>query len=246
MSIACSEHRIIGCIGLALSGLLALISLTGLLTIETLLSYALLSVAVSLVILLLDSRLVALGYLGMFLAIILALKLLNSSILVGVLLILPIIQARYYKSFRPDIIVAGLGVVLALLSTITWNPLFLSATLIAYTTLAFIASRRIHTLSMAIAAIVPVVWGIAIGLMATLIVILLSVVAGSYIERVGCPFKRDSRLVFYGTLTSTAGILLAVIGSSLGTISYGLWILGLLLLASGLLVPRTPLSLKSS
>ncbi|MEM0491407.1 MAG: hypothetical protein QXR02_04400 [Acidilobaceae archaeon] len=246
MSVGCKGHRIMACAGLALSGFISLLSLTNLFTIEILLSYALLSLAMSLTILLLDSAMIVLSYLGIFIAIILALKILNAnSILLGALLIPLIVQASYYKGFRSDILTAGLGVVLVILFTIVWDPLFLSATLIVYTTLALKASRRAHTLSMLIGVIIPILWGVIVGLMTTITATILSIVAGAYIERVGCPFKRDSKLIFYGALISTTSLLLAIL-SGLNTIIYGLWILGFLLLVSGLLVPQKPLSQKSS
>ncbi|MCX8195567.1 MAG: hypothetical protein N3F67_00555 [Acidilobaceae archaeon] len=112
----------------------------------------------------------------------------------------------------------------------------LPLSVLSLSALAYLISRRLHTLVLSLGALVPLLDPL-VGLMAALtaVLVVVGIVPGR--EQRGCPFRIDSKLVFYGAVIASAGILLGIAGISW---AYAAWLTGLLILLSGLIVPLGP------
>lgn len=142
------------------------------------------------------------------------------------------IGAAVSRRVEPLVISVGLGGLSLFVAL--GDPMLLIVSLLSLASLAAAASGRPHSLVLLPSAAAPIVAGPEAALM---ISILLGVM---YLWLTGaggpsCPFRRDSRLAFYGTITSVAGIVLHLF--SAGSLSQGLWLLGLMILISGIASP---------
>jgi len=234
----CRGHRVLACLGLALAGLAALSSLLDASRATELLQVSLAIASLALLIVLVDSLLAA--TLILLLAV---LTLASKAILSPPIFLIPlalIASVILTLSPRAPVILAGLGAILALSHFLVGSSVILALYVATVSLLALVATRRLHSLVLLLAlAMIPV--GLEQALAASLLATILVVAAGGFIERVGCPFKVDSRLVFWGGVVASLGIVAMAVGG-VTTLTSGLWILGLLLTLSGILVPSTPVS----
>lgn len=122
---------------------------------------------------------------------------------------------------------------------------FIIAGIILVTLYTLIATHRIHSLAILLTIAPTMVGGVIVGLASLLISTLGSIAASGVIERSGCPFKTEDRIVMAGSLFSGAGIL-SLIASGWNTLLASLWLLGFLLLEAGVLAPRGSFDYNSS
>ncbi len=229
----CQGYKAAGCLSIAVSGLLALSSL---LHVEGKISILALSlIAISMPApLILSSPLT--GLLTVLIVLVaLALNVLGFTPAVNLLALLPAL-AESAKSRRLEPLIAGLGLVLALTYLGFKEPLILSAHMITYALLASMLTRRIHSLVLSLGALTPILGGAFAALASAILVASLAIAAGGLIERVGCPFRSDARLAYVGALTASVAIVIIML-ADYSTIFHGYWLLGFLLVVSGLLVP---------
>jgi len=101
---------------------------------------------------------------------------------------------------------------------------------------ASMASRRLHPLIAAGAAVLVVILaGRPEAVAAAMLPVLAFLASTGVMEKSMCPFRSDARLVMFGSLLAVGGLLSALDEESLA--AKGLWTAGLLLLVVGLLVP---------
>lgn len=108
---------------------------------------------------------------------------------------------------------------------------------------AFLLAGRAHVLLLSTAALAPLLSPSA-GLMSALIVSYLVIGLTPMRELRSCPFRMDSNLLFFGTLVGSTGVLLQL--TPLSWLSHTVWLSGLLLLLSGLIVPLGPSGRQTS
>ena len=233
----CRGHRAIACIGLALAGLGALATLIVQNHALTLLKLSLILASLSTLTLLLDSLALLVAYTTLLLLSLASVKLLGAPVLVAVLAPLTPIALRALT--KPEVALSGLSTALASTLLLVEGALTLAPYIVAQAILAVLTSRRLHSIVL-LAALATIPFGVTPAITASLLSTVLVVSAGGLIQKVGCPFRVDSNVVFSGSLLASIGVVaLALWGWS--SLAAGLWILGFLLATSGVLVPtRAP------
>ncbi|MEN2999941.1 MAG: hypothetical protein ABDH61_05140 [Acidilobaceae archaeon] len=108
---------------------------------------------------------------------------------------------------------------------------------------AYLLAGRAHVLLLSLGAAAPLLSSSA-GLMSALIVSYLVLGLTPIRELRSCPFRMDSNLLFFGTIVGSVGVLLQL--TPLSWLSETVWLSGLLLLLSGLIVPLGPSSQQPS
>ncbi|MDM7275264.1 MAG: hypothetical protein P3X22_003970 [Thermoprotei archaeon] len=232
----CRGHRVAGCLSIAVSGLLALSSLLNFEIQPFTLSLSLIAISLPALLILSSSPLIGFSIILTVLAV-LILNILGLTPAISLVALLPSL-IETIKSRRLEHLIAGLAIVLALSYVWFKEPLTLSAYIVTYALLASILTRRLHPLVLALGALTPLLGGGFTALISAIIVASLAIAAGGLIENIGCPFKSDARLVYIGALTASVAIV-AVIVAGYSVIFYGYWLLGFLLVLSGLLVPTS-------
>ena len=111
--------------------------------------------------------------------------------------------------------------------------------------IAAMLTRRPHALLSSIAAPLPLIAGSKEGMMIALLGYIAILAGSGAVKWVGCPFRVDTGLVFYGFLVGAVGIVIYYVtgGSITG---FGLYSGGLLLLLAGVLTPVSPRDRASS
>jgi hypothetical protein len=233
----CRGHRAIACIGLALAGLGALATLVVRDHALTLLKLSLVVASLSTLTLLLDSLALLVAYTTLLLLSLASVKLLGAPVLVAVLAPLTPIALRALS--KPEVALSGLSTALASTLLLVEGALTLAPYIVVQAILAVLTSRRLHSIVL-LAALTTIPFGVTPAITASLLSTVLVVSAGGLIQKVGCPFRVDSNVVFSGSLLASIGVVaLALWGWS--SLAAGLWILGFLLATSGVLVPtRAP------
>jgi len=233
----CRGHRAIACIGLALAGLGALATLIVQNHALTLLKLSLILASLSTLTLLLDSLALLVAYTTLLLLSLASVKLLGAPVLVAVLAPLTPIALRALT--KPEVALSGLSTALASTLLLVEGALTLAPYIVAQAILAVLTSRRLHSIVL-LAALATIPFGVTPAITASLLSTILVISAGGLIQKVGCPFRVDSNVVFSGSLLASIGVVaLALWGWS--SLAAGLWILGFLLATSGVLVPtRAP------
>ena len=233
----CRGHRAIACIGLALAGLGALATLVVRDQALTLLKLSLIVASLSTLTLLLDSLALLVAYTTLLLLSLASVKLLGAPVLVAVLAPLTPIALRALT--KPEVALSGLSTALASTLLLVEGALTLAPYIVAQAILAVLTSRRLHSIVL-LAALATIPFGVTPAITASLLSTILVISAGGLIQKVGCPFRVDSNVVFSGSLLASIGVVaLALWGWS--SLAAGLWILGFLLATSGVLVPtRAP------
>lgn len=117
---------------------------------------------------------------------------------------------------------------------------------VRYTTLAgvavaiiylYIATRRIHSLASVI-LMAPILYGSLELVLAAPLVLLLGITASAgFIEKSGCPFKTENRVVVAGSAIAGIGLLVMLYTGWILQVA-SLWLLGVLLLEAGVLAPK--------
>ncbi|MCS7107164.1 MAG: hypothetical protein NZ902_03565 [Acidilobaceae archaeon] len=133
----------------------------------------------------------------------------------------------------------------ALLSLLSLLPLFaspslsyaLSLSILLLSLVAYMLAGRTHVLLLSLGAVAPLV-SPAAGLMSALLVSYLTAGLTPIREPRSCPFRMDSNLLFFGAVIGSAGVLVQL--TPLSWLSTTMWLSGLLLLLSGLIVPLGP------
>ncbi|MCE4628305.1 MAG: hypothetical protein F7C34_04060 [Desulfurococcales archaeon] len=111
--------------------------------------------------------------------------------------------------------------------------------------IAAMLARKPHALLSVVAAPLPLVMGSSEGMMIALLSYIAILAGSGAVKWIGCPFRVDTGLVFYGFLVGVVGIALYyVTGGSLT--GFGLYSGGLLLLLAGVLTPVSPRDNASS
>ena len=129
--------------------------------------------------------------------------------------------------------------------SLEYYNLVVMASLILISLAAVTASGRLHPILIAVLSPLALVAGMEEAAMMMLFGLAALVAASGVIEGSGCPFKTDKNLVMVGSMlaVTSIGAMLAV-GAALPFKS--LWVLGFLLLVSGLLVPATASHMRPS
>lgn len=232
---SCRGHKAVACIGVALAGLGALITLVGHSYTPTLLTLSLIMLSLSTLALLLDSLALLVAYTALLTLSLALVKLLGAPLFIVILAPLIPIAPRALTSSRPDIIISGLSLVLASTLLLVEEVLILAPYMILQAVLAVIVSRRVHSIVL-LAALAAIPFGLIPAMVASLLSSILVISAGGLIQRVGCPFKVDSKIVFPGSLVASAGVVAVALWGWSG-LTAGLWLLGFLLVISGVLAP---------
>jgi len=233
----CRGHKAIACIGLALAGLGVLATLVVRDHVLTLLKLSLILASLSTLSLLLDSLALLAAYTTLLLLSLASVKLLGAPVLVAVLAPLTPIALRALS--KPEVALSGLATTLASTLLLVEGALTLAPYIVVQAILAVLTSRRLHSIVLLV-ALATIPFGVTPAITASLLSTVLVVSAGGLIQKVGCPFRVDSNVVFSGSLLASIGVVaLALWGWS--SLAAGLWILGFLLATSGVLVPtRAP------
>jgi hypothetical protein len=225
--------------GVALAGLGAMVTLLDHSHAPVFLRLSLITLSLSTLALLLDSLALLLVYTALLLLSLALVELLGAPLPLVIIVPLIPVTLRALTPPRPEILISGLSVTLASTLLLVEETLILAPYIVLQSTLAVLMSRKLHSITL-LAALAAIPFGLTPAIMASLLASILVVSAGGLIYRVGCPFKVDSKVVFSGSLVAIVGVVaLALWGWS--SLTAGLWILGFLLVTSGVLVPmRTP------
>ena len=232
---SCRGYKAVACIGVALAGLVALITIVDQSYTPTLLKLSLIMLSLSTLALLLDSLALLVVYTALLTLSLALVKLLGAPLFTVILAPLIPIAPRALTSSKPDIAISGLSVALASTLLLVEEVLILAPYMILQAALAVIVSRRFHSTAL-LAALAAIPFGLIPAMVASLLSSILVVSAGGLIQRVGCPFKVDSKIVFSGSLVASTGVV-AVALWGWSSLTAGLWLLGFLLVISGVLVP---------
>lgn len=229
----CSNHRVLACTGIALSGLTALASLLdpGYHTLALWISLALIST--STLLLLLDRLSVTTVTVLTLLLSVTTAKLLGSPLML--LAPLALVATVAMATSRLDVLLSGASSTIALFTPLLDYRVTIATYVVLQAILALDTTRRLHSLVL-LAALAVIPFGLTQALTAALLTTSLVLVAGGFIARIGCPFKVDSRLAFWGSVVGSLGVL-AITWGGWTHLTSGLWILGFILVLSGALVP---------
>lgn len=234
----CRGHRVLACIGVALTALGALSTLLDPEYTIPLLKLSLAIISFSILSLILEASVTLLLFTILLLAPLALLEISPSMqpLLLPLTMIAPL--AIGLATARLEVLIASLGVVIASLTLVLNQDLAvitIPAYMVLQAILAVLTTRRLHSMILLL-ALLTIPFGLIPALTASLLASLLVIAASGFIERVGCPFKVDSRVVFPGSIVSSTGIMTLSLWG-LNDLTTGLWILGLLLVVSGVLVP---------
>lgn len=217
-------ERVLAVIAGALAGLLALLSLASadlapqfivLASFTAMISASLIAISLPLV------------------ALLVALTSISLSIL-SPLVVIAVGAAIALISRRAEPVALSIGFSGLALYVTTGDPASLSLSLLSIAALSVASSKRPHALVAILSPALPLVAGAEVSIMALVLLGAMYLWLGSSPSPT-CPFRRDSRLAFYGTVTGVLGIVAYFISSSL--LSYGLWLVGLTMLISGIASP---------